>query len=88
MSELYLKSENGNIMIEQAQIDKYNLKIGDITPNSGYHIVDKNGKENAKPKKDKKPNHTIDEMMSEGVIFTTSEIIDIAQGVDSDVDIQ
>jgi len=84
MKELFLKMENGNIPIEQEQIEKYNLKAGDISHCNRYHIVDKNGKENkGSTQKKKLTDHQLDEMMDDGVIFTPSESIDITQGVDS-----
>jgi len=65
-------------------IRKYDLKAGTISPDNRYPVVDKNGKGNIESQKPKKlTDHNLDEMMSDGVIFTPSESIDISQGVDN-----
>ena len=87
MEELYLKTENGNVQLNQQQIEKYQLKIGTKSPNTGYLIVGKNGEDHIETEKKKDTSkHTLDEMKKDKTIFQTSEIIDISQGVDSDQD--
>jgi len=85
MEELYLKTENGMIPIEQKLIEKYNLKAGTISPNNRYQIVDKNGNVEKETKKEFLQDfHSLDEMLSDGIMFTQAEKIDIIQGVDSE----
>lgn len=90
MDELYLKTENGNIPLDPAIIEKYNLKSGEKSPLTRMHIVDKNSKQDRpqsiKERNSLEPLEQNLEEKQEGEVFTTSEILDIAQGVDSAVE--
>ncbi len=100
MEELYLETKNGNVLIEQRQIEKYNLKQGMLTPFTHYRVVDKNGVFFSKKriKKDKTDTDVSEMQEGEGLeddeivefpggeIYSTSEIIDISQGTDSSVE--
>ncbi|OQB14203.1 MAG: hypothetical protein BWY15_01326 [Firmicutes bacterium ADurb.Bin193] len=83
MAKLFLKTENGVLPIEQSQIKKYNLEVGEISPYTNYCIVDENGNDKKRKKTKNKSHHSIDEIMDEGIVFSTSEILDIAQGADA-----
>jgi len=84
MEKLFLKTENENIEIEQGQIEKYNLEAGAKSPYNRYNIVNEKGEgEIESPKKRRLTDDQLDEAMSDGVIFTQSETIDISRGADS-----
>lgn len=46
---------------------------------------DNNKGKNEETQKKNKIEYDLDEVMSEGTIFTTAEILDISEGVDSDI---
>jgi len=89
MEDLYLETENGNIPIDQEVIEKYNLKKGSFSPFTHKRIIDKNGDYIL----EKQPTEyaTLDgnqddpefHEMENGFMLSTSEMIDIAEGVDS-----
>lgn len=92
MDELFIETKNGNIPIDREIVQKYNLKKGTLSPFSGGHIVGKFG--DFAPEKPKDPpkhgpdEKTDDDMieMDNGMMLTTSEIIDISEGADSDTE--
>ena len=97
MEELYLEMPNGNVPIDEKLIEKYSLEKGMRTPFSRNRIVGKDGEFYIDPSKqehvrardsesvafDGFPDDGID-TMDNGVELSTSEIIDFAQGVDSE----
>lgn len=100
MKELYLKTENGIVPIDEKQIEKYNINEGMISPFSRYQVVNKKGVFFTKIKDEKAKTDTDvsqmpdgegladDEIVEfpEGEIYSTSEIIEISQGTDSSVE--
>ncbi len=82
MEELFLKMKDGIIPLNQDIISKYKLKEGTLSPFSNCRIVNKNG--NFNMEKQEKTKKTIEPQVADTVVFTTSEAIDIAQGVDSE----
>jgi len=98
MIEKYLKTENGNIQIDQDQVAKYNIKEGQISPYTKYRIVDKEGNfpktrddETSRPKVEEMPEGEgleDDEIVEfpHGQILSQSEILDFSQGTDSAVE--
>ncbi|MCX7715539.1 MAG: hypothetical protein N2171_07405 [Clostridia bacterium] len=83
---LYLKIDNKNIPIEKEQVDKYHLKAGDITPNTGFNIIDEKGQKNRQTRNIKlSDKYSIDKTMSDGTIFTQAETLDLAHGTDSEI---
>ncbi len=98
MKELYLKTENELLKIDEKLIEKYNLAQGRISPFSRYWIVDKNGSKGIDNPDDDTSSPGIDEMPAgegaeddeivefsdTGAIFSQSEIIDFSHGTDSD----
>lgn len=98
MKELYLETENGNILINQEQIRKHNIGGGEVSPFTKYRIVDKEGNfpktpgdETSSPKVEEMPEGEgleDDEIVEfpGGQILSQSEIIDFSQGTDSSVE--
>lgn len=98
MKELYLATENGNIKIDEQQIEKYNIKEGGISPYTKYRIVDKNGNftknsddgESLSKREEMPEGEGLedDEIIEfpDGQIFSQSEIIDFSEGTDSSVE--
>lgn len=99
--ELYMVSDEGKIPISREEAKKYELKKGSLSPFTGRPIVGKEGwskslhsreKEEAKEPKaenlDAKLVEPEDGMveLENGALFSTSEILDISQGVDSSVE--
>lgn len=97
MKELFLKTENGLIPIDEKMIEKYNLVEGRKSPYTRYYIVDKNGslkfdskKETSSPGLDEMPagegmeDDEIVEFSETGAILSQSEIIDFSHGTDSE----
>ena len=82
MEELFLKMQDGIIPLNHDMISKYKLKEGTLSPFSNCRIVNKNG--NFNMEKQEKTKKTIESQVADTVVFTTSEAIDIAQGVDSE----
>jgi len=97
MKELYLETQQGNIKIDQNQIEKYNLKEGTISPFTKFRIVDKfgnynfEGKDTSSPDAEKMPagegmeDDEIVEFSETGAILSQSEIIDFSEGTDSSI---
>ncbi|WFR59366.1 hypothetical protein QA584_09830 [Anaerocolumna sp. AGMB13025] len=88
MEELYLETKEGKVKIDDRIAQKYDLKKGTVSPFTQNHIVDKAGefKREEPPKKRDSINQGDDEIeeMENGFYLSTSEMLDIAQGVDSD----
>ena len=82
MDELFLATEHGNIPIDQNTKNKYNLKKGIKSPFTDHKIVDKSGDATLE-QKEEKPALEKDEVNADSQIFSVAEIIDFAQGADS-----
>ncbi len=95
MEELYLRTQNGNVPIDPEIIEKYHLKKGTMSPFTGCPIVDKNGefaveKPVAKNTLEQGLYESSDDSIVElenGIMLSTSEMIDIAEGTDSTTDV-
>jgi hypothetical protein len=95
MEDLYLATKNGNVKIDQKQIEKYNIKEGSISPYTKYRIVDKNGSFIRLNKEEIPLSERIEMPEGEGLeddqivefpdgqILSQSEIIDFSEGTDS-----
>lgn len=81
MEELFIETENGNMPINKNIIKKYDLKQGSRSPFSRNRIVGKNGEFNVE--KPEKNDLSIGSNEKEDILFSTAEVIDIAQGADS-----
>lgn len=97
MEELYLETKNGNVPIDEDTIEKYDLKKGSLSPFTRNRIVGRNGEyylksdiEEALLKQsfNKMPEEGFHDdgiaHMEDGFELSTSEMIDISQGLDSD----
>lgn len=90
MNELFLETKSGSIPIDSAIVERNHLKKGTLSPFTGNRIVGKNGDfqlevpiENNSPLNSlKNQDDGIDEMEN-GLALSTSEMLDIAAGVDS-----
>lgn len=87
MDKLYIETENGNMPIDNDITQKYNLQKGTKSPFTGNRIVDRYGDYTVqKPPEERHDlsNHE-DEIkdMENGFQLSTSEMLDIAEGVDS-----
>lgn len=91
MKELFLKTENGLVPLDERIIAKYNLKEGRKSPFTRYYIVDKtgrhkfdNGNEDIEmPEGEGMDDDEIIEFSETGAIMSQSEIIDFSNGTDS-----
>ena len=79
----FYKNRKRNAAMDLNLIEKYNLKAGDRSPDNRYKIVDEYGNE-VKQDDDKEVKYNRDELMSDGQIFRASEVLDLAEGVDSE----
>lgn len=86
MEKLFLKTENDKFQIEPEIIEKYHLEIGSISPFSRFHVTNQNGEENKDKWDEHDPSNQTFKPGNNEPVFTTSETIDIAQGVDSAVE--
>lgn len=95
MKELFLKTENGLVPLDEKTIEKYNLEEGRKSPFTRYYVVDKTGrhkfeKETSSPDVYEMPagegaeDDEIIEFSDTGAIFSQSEIIDFSHGTDSE----
>ena len=98
MQELFLKTEEGLLPLDEKIIKKYNLKAGRISPFSRLWVVDKDGnvaknssyEGTSSPKPEEMPagegleDDEIIEFEETGAIFSQSEIIDFSSRVDSE----
>ncbi len=90
MEELFLETENGIIPIDPEIVRKYRLEKGSRSPFSRSRIVGRNGEYPDRAAQsgtkaqwlDEQPEHDIEDI-DNGILFSTSEILDLAQGVDS-----
>lgn len=89
MEELYIKTKEGMQKIDNSIVEKYDLKKGTLSPFSRSTLVNENGdaKREEQPKEVVSLNQGDDEIdeMENGLLLSTSEMLDIAQGVDSDM---
>lgn len=85
MNELFLQTPYGNLMMDRETAKKYHLEKGSRSPFTGELVVDENGDSAPVPKNAKYNNRTGDDDNTgdSSRIFTTAEILDIAQGADS-----
>ena len=83
MNELFLATEHGNIPIDENIKIKYNLKRGMKSPFSNHMIVDKDGNSQLEQKAKKTILQSNDENHEESRTFSVAEMVDIAQGADS-----
>ena len=97
MKELFLKTENGLIPLDEKMIEKYSLAEGRKSPFTRYYVVNKTGKykfdsekETSSPGKDQMPagegaeDDEIVEFSETGAILSQSEILDFSEGTDSE----
>lgn len=87
MERLFVETKQGHIPINDDIAEKYELKEGTFTPFTHQRIVDKNGnfiheEEEKKITSLKNQDDEIKEMEN-GLMLSTSEMIDIAEGADS-----
>lgn len=89
MEELYIETKDGKQKIDNNIVEKYDLKKGTLSPFTREPLVDKFGDFTREelPKEVVSLNQGDDEIdeMENGLLLSTSEILDIAQGVDSDM---
>ncbi|MPM94333.1 hypothetical protein SDC9_141479 [bioreactor metagenome] len=91
MDELYIKNENSKIPVDPKIIKKYHIKKGALSPFTNSRIVDSRGSDSPDDSANKaverdleqKPEDGVSDLEG-GVMLTTSEILDFAQGADSD----
>jgi hypothetical protein len=91
MEPLFLKMEIGLSRIDPGLTEKYSLKKGNLSPFTGLRIVGENGEFTLEKPKEKEPiRHNQGELARDGIVelengimLTTSEMLDIAQGADS-----
>lgn len=90
MDNLYLETKNGTVPIDKNIQKKYNLKKGTKSPFTNERILGENGDFTEDMPKDKdsksvehvkKEDNTVE--LEHGVMFTTSEVLDISRGADS-----
>lgn len=89
MKDLFVETKEGKMKIDGNIVEKYDLKKGSVSPFTQNPIVDQNGdfKRDDPPEKWVSLNEREDEIdeMENGLLLSTSEMLDIAQGVDSDI---
>lgn len=93
MKELFLKTENGLVPLDERIIAKYNLAEGRKSPFTRYYVVDKTGRHKFNNEKEKEniempegegmDDDEIIEFSETGAIMSQSEIIDFSNGTDS-----
>ena len=87
MEKLYIETDKGNLPIDAGISEKYNLQKGDKSPFTGQRIVDKFGDATppAQPEEEHDLSNQEDEIedLENGLQISTSEMLDIAEGVDS-----
>ena len=77
MSDLFLRTENGNMPLIPDLVQKYHLKKGEKSPFSSQVIVDRFGDARTEPPKAEPVSDDDSQLLS------TAEIIDFMQGADS-----
>lgn len=86
MDKLFLKTDQETIPLNQNIIEKYHLTAGTLSPFTRYQVVGEHGENYTERHPEEDPsNQTFKDRNTEPV-FTTSESIDINQGVDSSVE--
>jgi len=89
MEELFIKTKEGMQKIDNSIVEKYDLKKGTLSPFSRSTLVNEKGdaKREEPPREVVSLNQGDDEIeeMENGLLLSTSEMLDIAQGVDSDM---
>ena len=81
MKQLFLKTPNKTIPIDEKIIEKYKLRRGELSPFTGFPIVDENGSFEAEERGE--PAKLSDTDKENAQMFTVAESIDIAEGSDS-----
>lgn len=87
MEKLFIETENGKLPIDHEIVQKHNLQKGDTTPFTRNRIVDQFGN-STKPEQPEEPHDLSNqedeiEDLENGIQLSTSEMLDIAEGVDS-----
>lgn len=93
---LYLETEAGQIPLSPEMVAKYNLKKGIFSSFTNYKIVDQSGAFTSEtPPKEQKPKLDPEEKPGDGIVemdngmqLSTSEILDLAAGADSDTEFE
>ncbi len=94
VDKLFIETENGRIELDDEIIKKYKIKPGTRSPFKGYRIIGANGeyKNEEKANADLSDNkdHNPDEEdglveMDNDIVLSTSEMLDIAEGTDSNI---
>lgn len=87
MERLFVETNQGPVHIDDALVEKYDLKEGTYTPFTHQRIVDNNGNfiHEEVEKKNTSLKNEDDEVkdLENGLMLSTSEMIDIAEGSDS-----
>lgn len=87
MEDLYLKLNNHATPIDDSIVEKYALEKGSLSPFTRTPIVNRYGDATHEEQKDDKPESEQDtnqvNELGNPMIFTTAEMIDFTQGVDS-----
>jgi hypothetical protein len=89
MEELFIETKEGRLKIDNTIVEKYDLKKGTLSPFSRKPLVDRYGDFTREEpfREEVSLNQGDDEIeeMENGLLLSTSEMLDIAQGVDSDM---
>lgn len=92
MDKLFVETDEGKVPVSQEITEKYKLEKGDKTPFTQGVIVDKSGSRNPPRKPEEKHDMNYGHkgkkesgivQLENGIMLSTSEILDIAQGADS-----
>lgn len=94
MDNLYIDMRGDRVALDPAVIKKYNVRAGTLSPFSRCPVVDARGR---MPPRQPEPAARLDEQppgerldgiaqLDMGLELKTSEIIDFAQGADSNID--
>ncbi len=87
MEKLYMETKAGNFPIDEKIVEKYDLEKGTFSPFTSNRIINSNGDFTKKvpPKEPVSMGESEGEVdgMENGLMLSTSEMIDLAQGVDS-----
>lgn len=87
MEKLYIETNRGKVPIDPEVVERLKLEKGEVSPFTRNRIVGENGDFPAETSMEKDPKNCglpmSSEKDAENVQFSTSEIIDLAQGADS-----
>jgi hypothetical protein len=90
MDKLLLETDNGNVPIDPKVAKKMNLEKGSLSPFTRERILGKNGDFPPETAMEKDPKNSgkvespaENDIKDGGVMLTSSEVIDFAQGADS-----